>query len=93
MLFVVGANSCGTSELAPILKFSPSGKLLASFGAGMFLQPHGIAVDAVGNIWVTDALPSGPADWVQITGRLSQRNHLELVYAAVKRRRHENVAA
>jgi streptogramin lyase len=38
-----------------ILKFDPSGKLLQSFGAGMFVQAHGMAVDRDGNVWVTDA--------------------------------------
>jgi DNA-binding beta-propeller fold protein YncE len=49
-----GANSCAGSDLAPVLEFDASGKLLKSFGAGLFLQPHGIAVDAAGNVWVTD---------------------------------------
>lgn len=49
-----GANSCAGSSLAPILEFNPSGKLLTSFGAGMFVFPHGITVDKDGNIWVTD---------------------------------------
>ena len=49
-----GANSCAGSSLAPILEFDPSGKLLASFGAGMFVFPHGITADRDGNIWVTD---------------------------------------
>jgi sugar lactone lactonase YvrE len=39
----------------PILEFAPSGKLLTSFGAGMFVQPHGLAIDREGNVWVTDA--------------------------------------
>lgn len=39
----------------PILKFDPSGKLLASFGTDMFVQPHGMTVDRDGNLWVTDA--------------------------------------
>ena len=38
-----------------ILKFDPSGKLAASFGAGMFVQAHGMTIDRDGNIWVTDA--------------------------------------
>jgi DNA-binding beta-propeller fold protein YncE len=50
-----GANSCAGSDLNPILEFDRSGKLLRSFGAGMFLQPHGIAIDPAGNVWVTDA--------------------------------------
>jgi len=49
-----GANSCAGSTLAPILEFDPSGKLLTSFGAGMFVFPHGITADQDGNIWVTD---------------------------------------
>jgi DNA-binding beta-propeller fold protein YncE len=48
------ANSCAGSNLAPILEFDPSGKLLTSFGAGMFIFPHGITADRDGNIWVTD---------------------------------------
>lgn len=50
-----GANSCAASNLDPILKFDPSGKLVRSFGAGLFLFPHGIHVDREGNVWVTDA--------------------------------------
>jgi len=49
-----GANTCAGSDLAPILEFDTSGKLLKSFGGGMFLFPHGITVDKDGNIWVTD---------------------------------------
>jgi hypothetical protein len=49
-----GANSCAGSNLAPILEFDSSGKLLASFGADMFVFPHGITADRDGNIWVTD---------------------------------------
>src|SRR6202158_680419 len=50
-----GANTCDGSNLAPILEFDSSGKLLKSFGAGMFLFPHGLTVDRDGNIWVTDS--------------------------------------
>src|SRR5579884_826316 len=49
-----GKNSCAGSDLAPILEFDRSGKLLKSFGAKMFIFPHGIAIDREGNIWVTD---------------------------------------
>src|SRR5215218_1896889 len=31
-----GANNCGKSNLAPIMKFDPTGKLVTSFGANMF---------------------------------------------------------
>src|SRR5579871_2496844 len=37
-----------------ILEFDGSGKLLKSFGAGMFVQPHGLFIDHEGNVWVTD---------------------------------------
>ncbi len=49
-----GANSCAGSNLAPILEFDLSGKVLKSFGAGMFVFPHGLYVDKGGNVWVTD---------------------------------------
>jgi sugar lactone lactonase YvrE len=50
-----GANTCAGSELPAILRFDPSGQLITSFGAGMFVFPHGIHVDRSGNLWVTDA--------------------------------------
>ncbi len=50
-----GANTCAGSNLPPILQFDPSGKLLKSFGAGLFVFPHGIFVDKKGNVWITDA--------------------------------------
>jgi DNA-binding beta-propeller fold protein YncE len=49
-----GAATCEGSNLAPLLKFDSSGKVVKSLGAGMFLYPHGIYVDREGNIWVTD---------------------------------------
>ncbi len=49
-----GANTCVNSTLAPIMKFNSSGKFLASFGAGMFVFPHGITIDRDGNAWVSD---------------------------------------
>ncbi len=38
----------------PILEFDPSGKLLKSFGVGLFAYPHGFTVDRDGNVWVSD---------------------------------------
>ena len=49
-----GDQLCVGSALAPIQKFDASGNLVMSFGAGMFIRPHGIHVDADGNVWVTD---------------------------------------
>jgi NHL repeat len=51
-----GANNCAESDLAPIHEFDSSGKLLKSFGAGMFVFPHGIYVDKDRNVWVADAM-------------------------------------
>ena len=50
-----GANSCAGSNVAPIVKFDASGKYVRSFGAGMFVFPHGMHVDKDGNLWVADA--------------------------------------
>jgi streptogramin lyase len=49
------ANTCAGSTLPPILRFDPTGKLLKSFGEGLFVFPHGIFVDKGGNVWITDA--------------------------------------
>jgi hypothetical protein len=38
----------------PILEFDPSGKLLKSFGAGLFAYPHGFTIDPDGNLWTSD---------------------------------------
>jgi len=46
---------CDDSDLDPILRFDPSGNVVAAFGGGMFSWPHGLHVDAEGNVWVTEA--------------------------------------
>ena len=44
------------SHLDPIFKFNKdTGDVMASFGAGLFVLPHGIHVDTDGNVWVTDS--------------------------------------
>jgi streptogramin lyase len=61
-----GQNSCldrATNQMSPfppILKFDLSGKLVKSFGEGMFIFPHGIFVDREGNVWVTDGQDNAP---------------------------------
>ncbi len=49
-----GANSCDGSSDAPVMQFSASGKLLKSFGAGMFSFPHDLVIDREGNLWIVD---------------------------------------
>lgn len=59
------AQACASSNLAPVLKFDSSGKLVTSFGAGMFVSPHGIDVDSQGNVWLVDgAAKDGKGDQV-----------------------------
>jgi len=53
------ANSCAGRAEAPILKYDPSGKLIKSWGEGMFFFPHGGTVDGDGNLWITDARGEG----------------------------------
>lgn len=48
-------NSCAGRTEEPIMQFDASGKLLRSFGSGMFIFPHGFDVDHDGNVWITDA--------------------------------------
>jgi len=48
-------GACLESDVDPVLKFSPDGDLLSSFGGGMFVWPHGIIVDDEDNLWIIDA--------------------------------------
>jgi hypothetical protein len=50
-----GAATCVGRSDPPILQFDPSGKLLRSFGEGVFAFPHGFTIDAGGNVWASDA--------------------------------------
>ena len=48
-----GQNSCvDRDDLDTVFLFDPDGNLLKSFGAGVFVWPHGIHVDSDGNVWV-----------------------------------------
>jgi DNA-binding beta-propeller fold protein YncE len=50
-----GANTCAGSSVAPIVEFDATGKYIQSFGAGMFVFPHGLFIDKKNNVWATDA--------------------------------------
>jgi DNA-binding beta-propeller fold protein YncE len=39
----------------PIVVLDPKGRVLRSWGKGMFKIPHGIRVDPAGNVWTVDA--------------------------------------
>lgn len=48
-------GGCDTNLVDPIVKYDRNtGELLTSFGAGVFVTPHGLHVDRAGNVWVTD---------------------------------------
>ncbi len=51
-----GGETCSgaSANVDPIFQFDASGKLLKSFGAGLFVSPHKLAVDKDGNVWVAD---------------------------------------
>lgn len=51
-----GGATCGAPNTAinPIFQFDPSGKLLKTFGAGLFVSPHKLSVDPDGNLWMAD---------------------------------------
>ena len=47
--------NCDSNPVDPIFKFDRNtGEVLANFGGGIMVTPHGIHVDADGNVWVTD---------------------------------------
>lgn len=51
-----GANSncMDTPDIDPVVLINPDGKILKTFGKGMMVWPHGIHVDAEGNVWIAD---------------------------------------
>ena len=57
-----GANSCAGSTVDPILRLDPDGNVVASFGAGTVMWPHGMHVDEEGNVWITDARSARPGE-------------------------------
>jgi DNA-binding beta-propeller fold protein YncE len=49
-------NCLDTPDIDPVLLIDTSdGKILKSFGRGLIVWPHGIDVDAAGNVWIVDA--------------------------------------
>ena len=47
--------NCDTNPVDPIFKFDRrTGEVLANFGGGLMMTPHGIHADHEGNVWVTD---------------------------------------
>jgi hypothetical protein len=49
-------NHClGRDDVAPVLEYDSSGRLVGGWGHGMFVWPHGFHLDPAGNLWTTDA--------------------------------------
>jgi DNA-binding beta-propeller fold protein YncE len=59
---------CLGSQGNPVHHFDESGKEIRSFGAGMFVWPHGIHVDRDGNVWVTDSRAPNAEDLKKFPG-------------------------
>jgi sugar lactone lactonase YvrE len=50
-----GAVDCETNPVDPVFKFDrKTGAVLANFGKGVMITPHGISVDKEGNVWIAD---------------------------------------
>jgi DNA-binding beta-propeller fold protein YncE len=50
-----GPVDCDNTPVDPVFKFDRnSGKVLVNFGKGIMVTPHGIHVDAQGNVWIAD---------------------------------------
>ncbi len=49
------AINCDSNPVDPIFKFNRfTGEVMANFGGGLMVTPHGLHVDREGNVWVTD---------------------------------------
>ena len=61
-----GSNSCFDAatgqikDVATVLKYDTTGKLVKAFGNGLLIFPHGMHVDKDGNVWVTDGQDNAP---------------------------------
>ena len=50
-----GPVDCDNTPVDPVFKFDRhTGKVLANFGKGVMVTPHGIHVDKDGNVWIAD---------------------------------------
>src|SRR6266545_7229568 len=49
-------DECRDSKTDSVYLFDQDGNVVRSFGGGMFIWPHGMAVEPDGSIWITDAV-------------------------------------
>ena len=71
-----GGDNCVTSDDPTVLRFATDGTLLASFGADMFVRPHGMYVDDDGNVWVTDGRAAREAELQEAPGAAKKGNQV-----------------
>lgn len=61
-LYVLGRcneNSCAGRAEPAVLVYNSGGKLVNSWGSGLFNFPHGFTFDGDGNLWISDAQVDG----------------------------------
>ncbi len=61
-LYVLGRcneNSCAGRKEPAVLIYNPAGKIVNTWGSGLFNFPHGFAFDKDGNLWISDAQADG----------------------------------
>jgi streptogramin lyase len=75
-----GANSCAGSDVDPIVKLDPDGKVVQSFGAGMLIWLHGMTVDRRGNVWVADGR-SASADELKKFPNAAGKGHTAIKFS------------
>jgi sugar lactone lactonase YvrE len=61
-----GVDRCEEAGCKAVFQITADGKTLKNFGADLFVEPHQVAVDHDGNVWVADASPKG-AKGLQVT--------------------------
>ena len=71
-----GGDNCIDSKDPPVMRFNTEGNLLASFGAEMFVRPHGLYVDDEGNVWATDGRTASPAELERAPGAAQKGNQV-----------------
>lgn len=59
MLSRCGGDGCVGTDRDPIFKLDMEGRVVDSFGAGLFAFPHGFFLDHEGYLWVTEGAPDG----------------------------------
>ncbi|MEP6961519.1 MAG: hypothetical protein ABI995_05550, partial [Acidobacteriota bacterium] len=61
-LYVLGRcneNSCAGRKEPPVLVYNKDGKLVNTWGPGLFSFPHGFATEKDGSVWISDAVEKG----------------------------------